>query len=143
VHFIRNMHGHCKKGQRSIVSAALREVFNAGISAAARERSASVLERLTPVASNVAELLTEAEEDLLAFYRFPPRPRIGRKLRSTNNLERVNKEIARRADVVGVFPNDLAVIRLVGTLLVEEDAPFVLGKAETCGRRVPARNAPG
>jgi putative transposase len=71
VHFIRNMHGHCKKGQRNMVSAALREVFNAEDLADARERSASVIERLSPVAPKVAELLTEAEEDLLAFYRFP------------------------------------------------------------------------
>jgi transposase-like protein len=117
VHFIRNMHGHCKKGQRNMVSAALREVFNAEDLTDAKERSASVIERLAPTAPKVAALLAEAEEDLLAFYRFPAAH--WPKLRSTNNIERVNKEIARRSDVVGIFPNDRAVIRLIGSLLIE------------------------
>ena len=63
-----------------------------------------MIERLAPTAPKVAELLAGAEEDLLAFYRFPAAH--WPKLRSTNNLERVNKEIARRSDVVGIFPND-------------------------------------
>jgi len=124
VHFVRNMHGHCKAGQRNMVSAALREVFDAEDLQDARERAASVIERLTPVAPKVAELLTEAEEDLLAFYRFPASH--WPKLRSTNNLERVNKEIARRSDVVGIFPNDRAVIRLVGALLIEQNDEWLL-----------------
>ena len=124
MHFVRNMHGHCKAGQRNMVSAALREVFNAEDLADARERSASVIERLSPVAPKVAELLTGAEEDLLAFYRFPPAH--WPKLRSTNNLERVNKEIARRSDVVGIFPDDASVIRLVGSLLIEQNDEWLL-----------------
>jgi transposase-like protein len=107
-----------------MVSAALREVFAAEDLKDARERSAAVIERLTPVAPKVAELLTEAEEDLLAFYRFPAAH--WPKLRSTNNLERVNKEIARRSDVVGIFPNDLSVIRLVGALLIEQNDEWLL-----------------
>lgn len=124
VHFIRNMHGHCKKGQRNMVAAALREVFNAEHLQDAKERSASVIERLGPTVPKVAELLAEAEEDLLAFYRFPPAH--WSKLRSTNNLERVNKEIARRSDVVGIFPNDRSVIRLVGALLIEQNDEWLL-----------------
>ena len=65
VHFIRNMHGHCKKGQRNMVSAALREVFNAEDLADAKERSASVTQRLAPTVAKVAALLEAAEEDLL------------------------------------------------------------------------------
>ncbi|MGV1050480.1 MAG: IS256 family transposase [Solirubrobacterales bacterium] len=124
VHFIRNMHGHCKKGQRNMVSAALREVFNAEDLEDARERSAAVAERLAPTAPKVAALLTEAEEDLVAFYRFPAAH--WPKLRSTNNIERVNKEIARRSDVVGIFPNDRSVIRLVGALLIEQNDEWLL-----------------
>jgi len=124
VHFIRNMHGHCRKGQRNMVGAALREVFNAEHLEDAKDRAASVIERLKPTVPKVAELLAEAEEDLLAFYRFPrlhwP------KLRSTNNIERVNKEIARRSDVVGIFPNDQAVIRLIGALLIEQNDEWLL-----------------
>jgi len=124
VHFIRNMHGHCKAGQRNMVSAALREVFAAENLEDARERAAAVIERLAPTAPKVAALLTEAEEDLLAFYRFPASH--WPKLRSTNNLERVNKEIARRSDVVGIFPNDRSVIRLVGALLIEQNDEWLL-----------------
>lgn len=124
VHFIRNMHGYCKKGQRNMVAAALREVFNAEDLADARERSASVIERLGVTVPKVAELLAGAEEDLLAFYRFPAAH--WSKLRSTNNIERVNKEIARRSDVVGIFPNDASVIRLVGALLIEQNDEWLL-----------------
>jgi transposase-like protein len=124
VHFIRNMHGHCKKGQRNMVSAALREVFNAEDLRDAKERSASVIERLAPTAPKVAALLEAAEEDLLAFYRFPAAH--WPKLRSTNNIERVNKEIARRSDVVGIFPNDRSVIRLIGSLLIEQNDEWLL-----------------
>ena len=124
VHFIRNMHGHCKKGQRNMVSAALREVFNAEDLADAEERSASVIERLAPTVPKVAALLTDAEEDLLAFYRFPAAH--WPKLRSTNNIEGVNKEIARRSDVVGIFPNDASAIRLVGALLIEQNDEWLL-----------------
>jgi transposase-like protein len=118
VHFIRNMHGHCKKGQRNMVAAALREVFNAENLEDAKGRSASVIERLVPTVPKVAALLEEVEEDLLAFFRFPAAH--WSKLHSTNNIERVNKEIARRSDVVGIFPNDPSVIRLVGALLIEQ-----------------------
>ncbi len=124
VHFVRNMHGHCKKGQRNMVSAALREVFNAEDLGDAKERSASVIERLAPTVPKVAVLLEEAEEDLLAFYRFPAAH--WSKLRSTNNIERVNKEIARRSDVVGIFPNDASAIRLVGALLIEQNDEWLL-----------------
>jgi putative transposase len=127
VHFIRNMHGHCKKGQRNMVAAALREVFNAEDLQDARERSASVIERLEQTVPKVAALLAEAEEDLLAFYRFPPAH--WSKLRSTNNIERVNKEIARRSDVVGIFPNDRSVIRLVGALLIEQNDEWLLTRS--------------
>ena len=124
VHFIRNMHGHCKKGQRNMVAAALREVFNAEDLTDARERSASVIERLDKTVPKVAALLAQAEEDLLAFYRFPTAH--WSKLRSTNNIERVNKEIARRSDVVGIFPNDRSVIRLIGSLLIEQNDEWLL-----------------
>lgn len=124
VHFVRNMHGHCRKEQRNMVGAALREVFNAENLTDAKERAASVIERLKPTVPKVAELLAEAEEDLLAFYRFPQAH--WPKLRSTNNIERENREIARRSDVVGIFPNDQAVIRLIGALLIEQNDEWLL-----------------
>jgi putative transposase len=126
VHFIRDMHRHCRPSQRGLVSAALREVFNAEDLAAAKERAGHVIERLAGAAPKVADLLAEAEEDLLAFYRFPAAH--WSKLRSTNPLERVNREIARRADVVGIFPTDRAAIRLAGALLMEQNDEWLVSR---------------
>ena len=124
VHFLRDMVMHCRRDQRGLVAAALREIFNAEGYEQARERVTHVLERLQPVAPKVCELLEAAEEDLIAFYSFPPEH--WTKLRSTNPLERVNKEIGRRTDVVGIFPNDTAVIRLVGALLSEQNDEWLV-----------------
>lgn len=124
VHFVRDMLYHCRRDQRGLVAAALREVFNADDQAQARERVSHVLDRLAPVAPKVCELLEAAEEDLLAFYTFPREH--WTKLRSTNPLERVNKEIGRRTDVVGIFPNDAAVIRLAGALLAEQNDEWLV-----------------
>jgi transposase-like protein len=126
VHFVRDMLRHCRPAQRGMVSAALREIFNADGRDSARERCGDVIERLQGPAPKVAELLEGAEEDLLAFYRFPA----GHwpKLRSTNPLERVNREIGRRADVVGIFPNDRSAIRLAGALLIEQNDEWLVSR---------------
>jgi putative transposase len=124
VHFVRNMHGHCRPAQRGLVSAALREVFNATDRAEAGRRLTDVLARLASIAPKVCQLLEAAEEDLLAFMAFPPEH--WSKLRSTNPLERVNREIGRRSDVVGIFPNDTSAIRLAGALLIEQNDEWIV-----------------
>ena len=124
VHFVRNMHGHCRRSDRGLVSAALREIFDAEGREAAEARLGEVLERFRGPLPKIAELLEGAEEDLLAFYRFPASHRT--KLRSTNPLERLNKEIGRRSDVVGIFPNDAAAIRLVGAMLIEQNDEWLV-----------------
>jgi transposase-like protein len=126
VHFVRNMHQHCRPSQRGLVSAALREIFNADGGAQARQRVAEVIGRLAGPMAKVAALLEQAEEDLLAFYAFPAAH--WSKLRSTNPLERVNREIGRRADVVGIFPNDAAALRLAGALLIEQNDEWLVGR---------------
>jgi putative transposase len=126
VHFLRNMLGHCAKSQQPMISAAIRAIFTASSGQEARERLADVIERLEPIAPKVAQLLLDAEGDLLGFYAFPREH--WSKLRSTNPLERVNREIARRTDVVGIFPNDAALIRLAGALLVEQNDEWLVSR---------------
>jgi len=154
VHFLRDMVMHCRRDQRNLVAAALREVFNAESQEQARERVSHVLERLASVAPKVCELLEAAEEDLIAFDLFPSEH--WTKLRSTNPLERVNKEIGRRTDVVGIFPNDAAVIRLAGALLSEqndewlvqrrylsvESMALILAEPERADQAQPAQEVP-
>ena len=103
---------------------AIRQIFNADTGQEARERLADVVDRLKTPAPKVAGLLEAAEEELLAFYSFPRE--YWTKLRSTNPLERVNKEIGRRSDVVGIFPNDQAVVRLAGALLLEQNDEWLV-----------------
>jgi putative transposase len=115
-----------RPSQRGLVSAALREVFQAEDAGQARERVTTVIERLEPIAPKVCRLLEDAEADLLAFDAFPHEHRS--KLRSTNFLERVNREIGRRSDVVGIFPNDASAIRLTGALLIEQNDEWLVSR---------------
>jgi putative transposase len=126
VHFVRDMLRHCRPAQRGMVSAALREIFNADCRHSAKARCGEVIDRLTGPAPKVAELLAGAEEDLLAFYGFPAAH--WSKLRSTNPLERVNREIGRRSDVVGIFPNDAAALRLAGAVLIEQNDEWLVSR---------------
>jgi transposase-like protein len=126
VHFLREALGHVRKDQQGMVAALLRPLFNADNGELARELVGDALERLEKPLPKVAALLEEAEEDLLAFYAFPvdhwP------KLRSTNPLERVNREIGRRTDVVGIFPNDRALLRLATSVVIEQNDEWLVGK---------------
>lgn len=126
VHFLREMLGHVHRGQQGMVGAALRQVFQATSGEEARRICREVILRLEAAAPKVAALLTEAEDDLLAFYAMPPEH--WSKLRSTNPLERVNREIGRRTDVIGILPNDAALIRLAASLLIEQNDEWLVGR---------------
>jgi len=126
VHFTRDMLGHVAKAQQPLVSGAIRQLFHAADGDEARERLAQVVDQLAAPAPKVAELLEAAEDDLLAFYAFPREH--WSKLRSTNPLERVNREIGRRSDVIGIFPNNAALIRLAGALLLEQNDEWLVAR---------------
>ena len=126
VHFLRDMQGHVGKAQQQMVAAAIRQVFQAENLGQARLVLAEVVERLGPAVPKVARLLEEAEDDLLAFMSFPPEH--WSKLRSTNPLERINREIGRRSDVVGIYPNDDSLLRLSGALLLEQTDEWLVSR---------------
>jgi len=126
VHFLRDMLGHCSKAQQPMIATAIRQIFAAEAAAEARERLAGVAAALERTAPKVARLLAEAEDELLAFMAFPAEH--WSKLRSTNPLERVNREIGRRSDVVGIYPNDAALMRLAGALLIEQNDEWLVGR---------------
>ena len=120
------MLGHCAKSQQPMISAAIRGIFQAAPGDEARERLAEVVERIEPVAPKIAQLLLDAEPDLLGFYALPREH--WSKLRSTNPLERVNREIGRRTDVVGIFPNDQSLIRLAGAMPIEQNDEWLVAR---------------
>jgi len=126
VHFLREALGHARKEQQGMLAALLRPLFNAETGEAARELVGDALERLRKPLPKVAALLEAAEEDLLAFYAFPSDH--WTKLRSTNPLERVNREIGRRTDVVGIFPNDRSLIRLAASVVIEQNDEWLVGR---------------
>src|SRR5512132_499465 len=126
VHFLRDMLGHVTRTQQPLVSGAIRGIFTATTHTEARQRLGQVLEQLRPPRPKVARRLEDAEADLLAFSGFPAEH--WPKLRSTNPLERVNREIGRRSDVVGIFPNDAALLRLAGMLLLEQHDEWLVGR---------------
>ncbi|RMD60771.1 MAG: IS256 family transposase [Planctomycetota bacterium] len=118
VHFMRNVLAYVPKGQHEMVAAAIRTVFAQENQDEGRRQWREVAEKLRGRFPKVSELMDNAEADVLAFMGFPKEhwPQLG----STNPLERLNKEIKRRAHVVGIFPNEAAIVRLVGALLQEQ-----------------------
>ena len=126
VHFLRDMLGHCGKAQQPPVATAVRQLFAAEDASEARERLTGVAAALEKSAPMVARLLAAAEEEPLAFMAFPQEH--WSKPRSTNPLERVNREIGRRSDVVGIYANDAALVRLAGALLIEQSDEWLVGR---------------
>jgi putative transposase len=126
VHFLRDCLGHARRDQHGLLAALIRPIFQADSAGQARDRLSEAVAHLDGKLPRVAALLEEAEEDILAFYSFPSSH--WPKLRSTNPLERFNKEIGRRTDVVGIFPDDDALIRLVGMLCLEQNDEWLVGR---------------
>jgi putative transposase len=126
VHFSRNAQDLVPRSARSMIASAVRAIFEQPDEAAAHEQVGHIAESLGVRFPAVAKLLLDAEPDLLAHFTFPETHR--RQIRSTNPLERLNKEIKRRTAVVGIFPNRASVIRLVGMILAEQDDEWQDGR---------------
>ena len=124
VHFLRNALAHAGKGQRQVVLALINTVFAQETQEAAIAQWRTVADQLRTKFPKLAALMDDAENDVLAFMSFPKSHRV--QIHSTNPLERLNAEIKRRTNVVGIFPNEPAITRLVGALLLEQNDEWQL-----------------
>ena len=126
MHFLRDCFGHARKDQHGLLGALIRPIFNSDHLEQARDRLSEAVAHLDGRLSKIATMLEDAEHDILAFYAFPSSH--WRKLRSTNPLERFNREVGRRTDVVGIFPDDRSLIRLAGMLCIEHNDEWLVGR---------------
>jgi putative transposase len=127
VHFMRNVLAHAGRQGRRVVSAFIATAFAQNDAETARSQWRRVADQLRPKLPKLAAFLDEAETDVLAYMTFPAAHRA--KLHSTNPIERLNGEIKRRTDVVGIFPNEDAIVRLVGAILLEQNDEWAVQRA--------------
>src|SRR5215213_3161142 len=126
VHWARNLLGHAAPKQRAAVAAMIRTIFAQDTKAEAFAQWDKVADALRAKHDKLGALMDASREDVLAYMDYPKEH--WAQIASTNPLERVNKEIKRRADVVGIFPNDEAVIRLVGALMLEQSDEWAVSR---------------
>src|SRR5580704_12430538 len=124
VHWMRNALAYVPKTQQSMVAAALRQAFLQPDRAQASAMLRHVADQLRQKWPKLAAFIDDSETDVLSYLDFPEQHRS--KLHSTNPLERLNKEVKRRADVVGIFPNEAAIVRLIGAVLLEQNDEWQL-----------------
>ncbi len=127
VHFMRNALAHAGKSGRRVVAAFIATAFAQEDAETARAQWRQVADQLRPKVPKLAALMDGAEPDVLAYMTFPKDHRP--KLHSTNPLERLNGEVKRRTDVVGIFPNEAAITRLVGAILLEQNDEWAVQRA--------------
>ena len=127
VHFMRNLLGHAGKSGRRVVAAFVATAFAQEDAQAAQTQWRQVADQLRHKAPKLANLMDEAEADVLAYMTFPKEHRT--KLHSTNPIERLNGEIKRRTNVVGIFPNEAAITRLIGAILAEQNDEWAVQRA--------------
>lgn len=124
VHWMRNALSYVAKTQQSMVSAALRQAFSQPDRAAASQALRHVADQLRAKWPKLAAFIDSSETDVLTYLDFPVQHRT--KIHSTNPIERLNKEVKRRADVVGIFPNEASIVRLVGAVLLEQNDEWTM-----------------
>ena len=143
VHFVRNALGFVPKSAQQLVAATIRTVFAQPEAEAARAQWRHVADGFRSRYPRLAELLDEAEVDVLAYLAFPAEH--WRQIWSNNPLERRNREVKRRTDVVGIFPNATAILRLVGMVLAEQHDEWQVGRryfsAESLAKLAPRASA--
>ena len=127
VHFMRTVLAHAGRSGRRVVSAFIATAFAQDDADAARQQWRRVADQLRPKVPKLAALMDEAEPDVLAYMGFPTAHRV--KLHSTNPLERLNGEIKRRTEVVGIFPDEAAITRLVGAVLLEQNDEWAVQRS--------------
>ena len=142
VHFLRNALAHAGKGQRQMVLAMINTVFAQENQEAAITQWRSVADQLRVKFPKLATLMDGSECDVLAYMSFPKAH--SKQIHSTNPLERVNAEIKRRTDVVGIFPNEAAITRLVGAILLEQNDEWAVERSRymTLESVAPVRDDP-
>jgi len=142
VHFMRNVLAHAGKSGRRVVAAFIATAFAQDDAEMARAQWRQVADQLRPKIAKLAALMDQAETDVLAFMSFPKDHRP--KIHSTNPLERLNGEIKRRTEVVGIFPNEAAITRLVGAILLEQNDEWAVQRARymTLETIAPLRDDP-
>ncbi len=126
VHFLRNVLSRVPRNAQGVVGGAIKSIFKQPSMKEAKEAVGKALATLQKRFPGAASLLREAEEDVLAFMAFPEKH--WRQIHSTNPLERLNREIRRRTDVVGIFPTVLSVLRLTVMLLAEQQDEWTVGR---------------
>ena len=127
VHTMRNLLAHAGRHGQRLAAAFIGTAFAQQDAKAAKTQWRKVADQLRPELPKLARLMDEAEADVLAYMDFPAPHRS--KIHSTNPIERLNAEIKRRTDVVGIFPNDDAIVRLVGALLMEQNDEWAVQRA--------------
>jgi putative transposase len=142
VHFMRNALAHAGKSGRRVVSAFIATAFAQDDAKSASLQWRSVADQLRPKIPKLAALMDSAEHDVLAFMAFPQAHRA--KLHSTNPIERLNGEIKRRTNVVGIFPNEAAITRLIGAIIMEQSEEWVVqrGRYMSLETLAPLSNDP-
>ena len=126
VHFMRNLLARVPKHAQPQVAAQVRSIFAQPDAVTARQRLQQVADELGSRYPQVAAFLRDAEDDVLAYMAFPAEH--WRRIHSTNVLERLNRELARRCDVVGIFPNVAAALRLLGAVLEEQHDEWIASR---------------